>query len=62
MPRMKLRIREVDDSAGQPLRQAQGPGSCMVSELVEMADISWTRVKDTDWVITAKDGTPHTRS
>ena len=34
---MELRIREVDESAGQPLRQAQGPGSCMVSELVELA-------------------------
>ena len=30
---MELRIREVDESAGQPLRQAQGPGFCTVSEL-----------------------------
>ena len=33
---MELRIREVDESAGQPLRQAQGPGSCMVSEIASV--------------------------
>ena len=42
----------------------------MVSELasgepaepVELADISCARVKDTAWVINAKNGTPHARS
>ena len=34
----------------------------MVSELAELADISCARVKDTAWVINAKNGTPHTRS
>ena len=33
-----------------------------VSELAELADISCSRVKDTAWVINAKNGTPHTRS
>ena len=33
-----------------------------VSELVELADISCVRVKDTAWILNAKDGTPHTRS
>ncbi len=46
------------------LRQAQGPGSSlsMVSELAELAVINCARVKDTAWVINAKNGTPHTRS
>ena len=34
----------------------------MVSELFELAVISCARVKDTAWVINAKNGTPHTRS
>jgi len=33
-----------------------------VSELAELPDISCARVKDTAWVINAKNGTPHTRS
>jgi hypothetical protein len=33
-----------------------------VSELAELAVISCVRVKDTAWVINAKNGTPHTRS
>ena len=45
-----------------PLRQAQGPGFCTVSELAELAVISCVRVKDTAWMINAKNGTPHMRS
>ena len=33
-----------------------------VSELAEGAVINCARVKDTAWVINAKNGTPHTRS
>ena len=33
-----------------------------VSELAELAVISCVRVKDTAWVINAKNGTPHTQS
>ena len=64
----KLRDRGINATTVRgsecPLRQAQGPGGSFdtVSELAELADISCTRVKDTAWVIKAKDGTPHTRS
>jgi len=33
-----------------------------VSELAELAVINCARVKDTAWMINAKNGTPHTRS
>ena len=64
----KLRDRVINATtvrgSGWAPRQAQGPGffSGMVSELAELADISCARVKDTAWVINAKNGTPHTRS
>ena len=57
MPRMELRIREVDKSRGGALRQAQGPAfSCTVSELAELADTSCARVKVTARGINAKNG------
>jgi hypothetical protein len=48
---------------GGPFGRLRDRGSfATVSELVELADISCTRVKDTARVINAKTGTPHTRS
>ena len=32
------------------------------AEPVELADINCARVKDTAWILKAKNGTPHTRS
>ena len=46
----------------RPFGKLRDRGSfATVSELVELADISCARAKDTAWVINAKNRTPHTR-
>jgi hypothetical protein len=62
----KLRDRGTFGTVSEPAELAvkfrdRGSSFSMVSELAELPDISCTRVKDTAWVINAKNGTPHTR-
>ena len=67
----ELRIRKVDQGDKGPFDKLRDRGShATVSELasgvpaepVELAVISCARVKDTVWILKAKNGTPHTRS